>query len=165
MLTHDSQATPGNTVQIGNEEVLIVDSVPSTRGALLVVRPSADSLVHVLVYQGDLIDAEDVNHVKGPTSGEAQAANDAAQQANDARFANLEAKFAQIQAENERLRSESATVPVSEAEVVTEVPGPAATSEAPVPPAPSTTDPTGATGPENAAQPAPDSGTQVVQEG
>jgi hypothetical protein len=132
MLTHDSQATPGNTVRIGNDEVLIVDSVPSTRGALLVVRPSADSLVHVLVYQGDLIDSEDVNHVAGPISGEGQSASDAAAAATDARLANLEAKLAQTQAENEKLRTGSGAVPVEDAEVVNEPDTPA-------------TDPTGAT--------------------
>jgi hypothetical protein len=148
MLTHDSQATPGNTVRIGNEEVLIVDSVPSTRGALLVVRPSADSLVHVLVYQGDLIDSEDVDHVAGPVSGEGQSANDAAQAATDARVANLEAKFAQVQAENDRLRSESGAVPVADAQVVDE-----------------TTDPTGATSTPGEAPSEPSPAPQVVQEG
>lgn len=148
MLTHDSQATPGNTVRIGNDELLIVDSVPSTRGALLVVRPSADSLVHVLVYQGDLIDAEDVNHVSGPLSGEGQNESNAAQAATDARLANLEAKLAQTQKENDELRSRSGSVPVEDAQVVDEPSAPA-------------TDATGATDAPGESPSTP----QVVQEG
>lgn len=153
----ESQAAPGNTVAIDGQEFLIVDSVPSTRGSLLVVQPNKDSVAHVLVYQGDLIDHPDTEHVSVlPPDGNSALQNQQAEAAQDAKIADLQAR---LDAADQRVRDLQAQA---------QAPAPAPTpvpDQNPAPDATPTTDATGTTDASGTPPSDPSAPTQVVTEG
>lgn len=99
-LTDPSQASLGNTLNVNDHDVTIVDIIPSGNGGLLVLK-TGDSPLCVVAHAGDIIDGEDVKFVSSPTApgqGIESASREAAQ---DAQIRALEARVAELSAQGQ----------------------------------------------------------------